>query len=96
MFVRGAQKQHLMSTLTQVTGIEVSRQLAANQVTKMLDPIDIGNGGCDQMTGHRVPAGLLNKVTFPLTVLCRQIKRGSVPTRGNNEVNYLAICAGRG
>ena len=41
-----------MPRAPQVAGVKVGRQLAADQVAKMFDPVDVGNGGGDEVSGH--------------------------------------------
>ena len=48
MLVRCAQKQHLVAARAHVAGMEIGRQLAANQVSQMLDPVDVGDRRSDQ------------------------------------------------
>ena len=57
VFVRGAEKQHLVTPRTLVAGIEIGGQLAADEVAQMLDPVDVGNGGGDEMSSHASASG---------------------------------------
>ena len=52
VLVGGAQEQHLVAARTLIAGIKVGGQLAADQVSEVFDPVDIGNGRGDQVTLH--------------------------------------------
>ena len=52
VFVGGAEEQNLMAATAQVAGIKIGGQLAAHEVSQVLDPVDIGNGGGDEVTCH--------------------------------------------
>ena len=52
MFVGGAEKQNLMPPSAQIARVEVGGQLRADEVSKVLDPVDVGDRGSDQMPGH--------------------------------------------
>ena len=56
MFVRGAQKQHLVAAGPVVAGKEIGGQLGADEIAQVLDPVDIGDRGCDQVSCHCVCA----------------------------------------
>ena len=52
VFVGGAEEQNLLPPATLVARIEVRRQLAAHKVTQMFDPVNIGDGGGDEVACH--------------------------------------------
>jgi len=52
VFVGGAEKQNLVPAPPQVAGVEIGGQLAAHEISKVLDPVDIGNGRGDEVAGH--------------------------------------------
>ena len=54
VFVGGTKKQNLMPAPAQVACVKVCGQLAAHQIAKVFDPVDIGNCGCNQVAGHGV------------------------------------------
>ena len=52
VLISGAEKQHLLSPAAQIAGVEVRRQLAAHQIAEVLDAVDVGDRGGDEVTGH--------------------------------------------
>ena len=58
VFVRGAQKQHLVAAPALIAGKEVGRQLRADEIAKVFDAVDVRQGGGDQVTGHFCAYGL--------------------------------------
>ena len=52
VLIGGAKEQDFVTAGAQVAGIEISWQLAAHQIAEVLDPVDIGNGGSDEVTCH--------------------------------------------
>ena len=52
VFVGGADEHHLMPHRAVEAGEEVGRQLGADEVPEMLDPVDVGNGRGDQDACH--------------------------------------------
>ena len=53
VFVGGAEKEHLVPAAPQVAGIEVGGKLGAYEIAEVLDPVDVGDGGGDEVAGHR-------------------------------------------
>ena len=53
VLVGGADEQHLVAAGAQVAGVDVGRELAADQVAEVLDPVDVGQRGGDEDAGHR-------------------------------------------
>ena len=59
VFVRGAEEQNLIAACAQVAGVKVGRQLRADEIAQMFDPVDVWDRGCDQNTCHgSSPVGL--------------------------------------
>ena len=52
VFVGGADEHHLMPHRAVEAGEEVGRQLGADEVAEMLDPVDVGNGRGDEDACH--------------------------------------------
>ena len=52
MLIRGTQKHNLMAARALITGEQVGRQLRANKISKMLDPVDVRDRRCNEVPGH--------------------------------------------
>ena len=65
VFVGGAEKQHLVAAAALIASVEIGRKLAADQVAEMLDPVDVGNGRGDQVTGHGCALLQVSRVFSP-------------------------------
>ena len=48
MFISGAQKHHFVAARALVARVQVCRQLRADKIAQMLDPVDVRNGGGDK------------------------------------------------
>src|SRR5690606_38062923 len=53
MFVSGADEHHLMPARPEEPRVDIGRQLRADQVSEMLDAVDVWQGRGDQGTGHQ-------------------------------------------
>ena len=60
MFIGGADKHHLMAAPAHVACKKIGGQLAAHKIAQVLDPVDIGNGRCDQNPCHDAPFGVFS------------------------------------
>jgi hypothetical protein len=52
VLVGGAQEQDLVAAAAQVAGVKVGGELGADEVAQMLDAVDVGDGGGDEVAGH--------------------------------------------
>src|SRR5438477_6447653 len=59
MLVGCANKQYLVSAGTIKTSTSIRRKHRANQVAKMFNPIDVGEGGSNEITIHYSGAALV-------------------------------------
>ena len=57
VLVGGADVEHLVAARPAVAGVDVGRELAADQISEVLDPVDVGQRGGDQDAGHAGSSG---------------------------------------
>ena len=57
VLVGGADVEHLVAARPAVAGVDVGRELAADQISEVLDAVDVGQRGGDQDAGHAGSSG---------------------------------------
>ena len=57
VLVGGADEHHLMAPRALVAGVEIGRKLGADEVTEVLDTVDVGQRGGDENAGHGMSFG---------------------------------------
>ena len=74
VFVGGADMQHLVAPKPQVAGVGVGGQHGADEISEMLDAVDVGEGGGDQVPGHRgLGSAGVSPVSYPPTRLLAKV-----------------------
>lgn len=54
VLISGTEKHNFVASGTLEPGIEISRELTSNQISKVFDPIDIGNCRSNQNACHAI------------------------------------------